>query len=66
MLSTNFYVDLISSNSQRLIMNERIFQYLLHYVENPDPRYAVMLRVDGDVENHFLFVIGLINIKRSI
>lgn len=25
-------------------MNERIFQYLLHYVENPDPRYAVMLK----------------------
>ena len=25
-------------------MNERIFQYLLHYAENPDPRYAVMLK----------------------
>ena len=25
-------------------MNERISQYLLHYVENPDPRYAVMLK----------------------
>lgn len=25
-------------------MNEQLFQYLLHYVENPDPRYAVMLK----------------------
>ena len=25
-------------------MNGRIFQYLLHYAENPDPRYAVMLK----------------------
>lgn len=25
-------------------MNERIFQYLSHYVDNPDPRYAVMLK----------------------
>ena len=25
-------------------MNERIFQYLLHYAENPDPRYGVMLK----------------------
>lgn len=25
-------------------MNERISQYLLHYVEHPDPRYAVMLK----------------------
>lgn len=25
-------------------MNERISQYLLHYVENPNPQYAVMLK----------------------
>lgn len=25
-------------------MNERISKYLLHYVENPDPQYAVMLK----------------------
>lgn len=47
-------------------MNERIFQYLLHYAENPDPRYAVMLKGRWGCGKSFLFAIGLINIKKSI